>query len=409
MKPAQCRACGEPLKHTFCDLGLSPLSNSYVTVERTRQGDVFYPLHAFVCDNCFLVQLEVFETPEAIFSDYAYFSGFSASWLRHAEAYAKDMTARFGLTPESKVVEVASNDGYLLQCFVARGIPSLGVEPAGNVAKVAIERNVPTEVMFFGEATASKLKEAGHAADLMCANNVLAHVPDIHDFVAGFRVLLKPDGVGTFEFPHLLRMIAERQFDTIYHEHFSYLSLGVVASVLSKNGLRVFDVEELATHGGSLRVFFCQDAAIHAEGAAPARVMEAERSAGLFDLSGYTQFGRDVVDIKSDTLEFLVKAHRDGKRVVGYGAAAKGNTFLNYCGIGPEFIQAVADRSPHKQNTLLPGSRIPVVSPETMLALRPDYVLIFPWNLKDEIAREMAQIRDWGGRFVTAIPSLAVF
>ena len=404
-----CRLCGAALDRSLVDLGLSPLANAYVPAERANRGEMFHPLHAFVCEACFLVQLEAFETPEAIFSDYAYFSGFSAGWLAHAEAYVAAMQARFGLGPDSRIVEVASNDGYLLQYAVARGISALGVEPAANVAAVARERGIPTEVAFFGTETATRLHAEGHVADLMAANNVLAHVPDLHDFVAGFRILLKPEGVATFEFPHLLRMLEEHQFDTIYHEHFSYLSLGVVARLLEAHGLRVFDVEEWPTHGGSLRIFACHEAAAHATSPAVARGAQAERSAGLFELQGYAGFGRAVADIKCAALQFLIAEREAGRTVCAYGAAAKGNTFLNYCGIGPELVRAVADRSPHKQSTLLPGSRIPVVSPEALLALRPDSVLILPWNLKDEIASEMAAIREWGGRFVTAIPRLTVF
>lgn len=397
------------MRHTFVDLGQSPFANSYVTADKLRGGETFYPLHVFVCDRCFLVQLEEFESPESIFSDYAYFSSYSTSWLKHSEAYANAMTDRFDLGATSKVVEVASNDGYLLQYFVARNIPVLGIEPAANVAKVAVDRGVPTEVLFFGEATAQQLLAAGHAADLMAANNVLAHVPDILDFAAGFRVLLTPEGVATFEFPHLLRMIEQKQFDTIYHEHFSYLSLAVVIDVLGRNALRVFDVERLSTHGGSLRVFVCHQGATHPERPVVGQIVEEERRAGLLTLTGYSRFAEGVIAIKCRALEFLIEARDAGKLVCGYGAAAKGNTFINYCGIGPEFVRVVADRSPHKQDTWLPGSRIPVVSPENMLALKPDYVLIFPWNLKEEISAELSQLREWGGRFVTAIPNLAVF
>lgn len=409
MTAPTCRACGAALTRTFCDLGLSPLANSYVTPERRHLGEVFHPLHAYVCDACWLVQLEAFESPEAIFSDYAYFSGFSAGWLRHAEAYVAAMIERFGLGPESKVVEVASNDGYLLQYFVASRVPVLGVEPAANVARVAVERGVPTEVAFFGRDTARRLAAAGHRADLTAANNVLAHVPDILDFAAGFAEILKPEGVATFEFPHLLRMIESRQFDTIYHEHFSYLSLGVVIGILRQQGLRVFDVEEWLTHGGSLRVFACHANAAHQPTPALERVVLSEWGANLFDASGYAGFGQAVADIKCDALRFLIEERAAGRTVCAYGAAAKGNTFLNYCGIGPELIGAVADRSPHKQGTWLPGSRIPVVSPDELLAMRPDTVLILPWNLKDEIAGEMAAIREWGGRFAVAIPELTVF
>lgn len=409
MKSGTCRACGTKLEHTFVNLGLSPFANSYVPASRVRSGEHFYPLHVYVCERCFLVQLEEFETPESIFSDYAYFSSYSTSWLRHAEHYAAAMTERFRLDRNSKVVEVASNDGYLLQYLVKRDIQVLGVEPAANVAKVAIERGVPTETAFFGEGTAERLRSEGHAADLMAANNVLAHVPDILDFMAGFRRLLKPDGVATFEFPHLLRMIEQTQFDTIYHEHFSYLSLSAVDFVVRQNLLRVFDVEKLPTHGGSLRVFVCHEDASHETGPAVANLLEEERAAGLLTLSGYAGFTQRVIEIKCAALDFLIQARRAGKTVVGYGAAAKGNTFLNYCGIGPEFIRAVADRSPHKQNTFLPGCRIPVVSPEQLAEMKPDYVLILPWNLKEEIASQLSEIRGGGARFITAIPELTVF
>ncbi|WP_031336723.1 class I SAM-dependent methyltransferase, partial [Rhodopseudomonas sp. B29] len=314
MKTGTCRSCGTPLEHSFVDLGLSPLANSYVPAERAHSGEMMFPLHAFVCEKCFLVQLEEFESPEHIFSDYAYFSSYSTSWLRHAEAYAAAMTARFGLDGSSKVVEIASNDGYLLQYFVGRGVPVLGIEPAANVAKVAVERGVATEVAFFGEKTAQRMREAGHAADLMAANNVLAHVPDILDFVAGFRVLLKPEGAATFEFPHLLQMMQHSQFDTIYHEHFSYLSLGAVDYVLRKNQLRVFDVEQLPTHGGSLRVFVCHDGAKHQASPAVKSVLDAERAAGLTSLDGYKNFAKTAIDIKCGALEFLIDAYRRGKK-----------------------------------------------------------------------------------------------
>ena len=404
-----CRVCGTALSHTFVNLGLSPLANAYVPLDRAGEGEKFYPLHAYVCEGCFLVQLEEFESPDAIFSDYAYFSSFSASWLRHADAYAAAMIARFDLGPGSKVVEVASNDGYLLRSFVDRGIPVLGVEPAANVAEVARAKGIACEVAFFGRETAERLRAAGHAADLMAANNVLAHVPDILDFVAGFAVLLKPDGVATFEFPHLLRQVENVQFDQIYHEHFSYLSLLSVGEVVRRVGLRVFDVEDLPTHGGSLRVFVTHPGARHVETPSVARVLAGETRAHLDELRGYDNFADAALAIKFAALEFLIAAKRAGKTVCGYGAAAKGNTFLNYLGVGTDMVRAVADRSPYKQGTLLPGSRIPVVSPEALAAMRPDYLLILPWNLKAEIAEEMKAIRDWGGRFVTAVPSVAVF
>ena len=404
-----CRACGTALEHTFADLGVSPLANSYVPMAKAREGEMMFPLHAHVCATCFLVQLEEFESPENIFSDYAYFSGFSTSWLHHAEAYVAAMVKRFHLGAATKVVEVASNDGYLLQYIVKRSIPVLGLEPAANVAKVAIERGVPTTIAFFGEDTARRLLAEGHAADLTVANNVLAHVPDILDFTAGFKTLLKREGVGTFEFPHLLRMIEHKQFDTIYHEHFSYLSLKVVAAILARNDLRIFDVEEWPTHGGSLRVFFCHEAASHRATSEVERILAEEQAAGLSELAGYTRFTDAVVAIKCASLKALIALREEGKVVVGYGAAAKGNTFLNYCGIGPELVRAVADRSPHKQGALLPGSRIPVVSPDALLAMRPDYVLILTWHLKEEVTAQMAEIRDWGGKFITAIPALNIF
>jgi SAM-dependent methyltransferase len=409
MKSGVCRVCGAALKHTAADLGLSPLANSYVTPEKSREGEMFYPLHVYVCDQCYLVQLEEFQSPEDIFSVYAYFSGYSASWLRHAENYVAKMQARFALSPDQTVIEVASNDGYLLQYFVQRGIPVLGVEPARNIAETAISRGVPTEIAFFGRVTAEKLRSEGHSADLMAANNVLAHVPNILDFIAGFQILLKPNGVATFEFPHLLRMLDESQFDTIYHEHFSYLSLEVVSHVAKLNGLRVFDVEELPTHGGSLRVFICHADARRDEQPTVRQVIATEAAAGLRDLATYDKFYKNIVRIKCESLDFLVRARRERKLVCAYGAAAKGNTFLNYCGVGRELVQVVADRSPHKQNTLLPGSRIPVVSPEVMLALEPTYVLILPWNLREEIAEQLSDIRKWGGSFVTAIPEIRQF
>ena len=359
--------------------------------------------------DCRLVQLEQFESPEHIFSDYLYFSSYSESWLRHAEAYAAAMVDRFGLGPHSSVVEIASNDGYLLQYFKARACRVLGVEPAANVAKVAVEKGIPSEVAFFGAATASRLKDAGHAADQMAANNVLAHVPDIDDFLEGFAVLLKPQGVATFEFPHLLRQMQESQFDTIYHEHFSYLSLHVVSRIMAAHGLRVFDVEELSTHGGSLRVFACLKAAEHAEHPLVARVLADEAAFGLEGAAAYRTFAKQVVDVKAGLLRFLLDARDAGKSVVAYGAPAKGNTLLNYCGVGPDLVAFTVDRSPHKQGTLLPGTRIPVRAPDAIIEARPDYVLILPWNLKDEIAGQMAAIRAWGGRFVVPIPTLQTF
>jgi len=405
-----CRACRTPLSRTFVDLGMSPLANSFVPMDKAEQGEVFYPLHAYVCENCFLVQLGEFETPENIFSDeYAYFSSFSSSWLHHAEAYVAAMVARFGIGPDHHVAEVASNDGYLLQYFLQRGVQVTGIEPAANCAQAAEAKGVRTESTFFHSQSARQLVASHGKADLMAANNVLAHVPDISDFVAGFREMLKPEGVVTFEFPHLARLIDSVQFDTIYHEHFSYLALGPVRSILAEQGLRVFDVEELSTHGGSLRVFACHAAAAHAQTLAVDALIEREAAQGLGDFAVYDGFADRVADIKDALLEFLIAARRAGKRVAGYGAPAKGNTLLNYCGVGPQHLAFTVDLNPVKQNRFLPGVRIPVLGVEEIARQKPDYLLILPWNLKDEIARQMDSIRKWGGQFVTAIPRLEVF
>jgi SAM-dependent methyltransferase len=405
-----CRACGAPLARSFVDLGMSPLANAFVPLDRREAGETFYPLHVLVCDACTLVQLAQFAAPETIFSaDYPYFSSFSSSWLAHAERYAATMVERFGLTRDAHVAEVASNDGYLLQYFAQRGMPVTGIEPAANCAAAAAARGVPTEVLFFGTVTARDVAARRGQAALIAANNVLAHVPNIHDFVGGFRELLLPGGVATFEFPHLLSLIRFNQFDTIYHEHFSYLALGPVERVMAANGLRVFDVERLATHGGSLRLFVCHQSAAHAETAAVAALAEEERAGGLHDPAFYAAFAPRLVEIKAAVLEFLIGARRAGKTVAGYGAAAKGNTLLNYCGIGPEFLGFVVDRNPAKQNTLLPGTRIPVLGVEVIVERRPDYLLILPWNLREEIMRDMAGIRAWGGRFAVAIPEFEVF
>lgn len=404
-----CRFCQAPLRDTFADLGVTPLSNAFVSPDRAGAMEPFYPLHAYVCGVCRLVQLEEFESPQAIFGDYIYFSSYSESWLRHAQTFAEAMTERLALDAASMVVEVASNDGYLLQYFQQRGVQVLGIEPAANVAAVARDKGIPSEVVFFGAETATRLGDSGIAPDLMVANNVLAHVPDINDFVRGFAILLKPDGVVSVEFPHLLRLMAESQFDTIYHEHFSYLSLHVVQRIFGRHGLRVFDVEDLSTHGGSLRVFACHAANVRrTETSAVARVLAAELAAGLEGDDAYRRFAQQVVDAKCSLLRFLIEARAAGKRVAGYGAPAKGNTLLNYCGVGPEMISFTVDRSPHKQGTLLPGTRIPVRAPEALLEAKPDYVLILPWNLRDEITAQMAAIRDWGGRFVIPIPTTQV-
>ena len=410
MSSLSCRFCAQPLVETFADCGMTPMANAFIEPSAADRMEPFYPLHAYVCGNCKLVQLASFESPQAIFSDYLYFSSFSQSWLDHAERYAARMTERFGLSAGSLVVEIASNDGYLLQYFAGRGIGVLGVDPAANVAAVANEKGIQTEVAFFGADTARRLQARGVAPNLMTANNVLAHVPDLHDFVEGFRILLAPSGVATFEFPHLLQLMRHNQFDTIYHEHFSYLSLSMVERLFAEHGLVLFDAEELPTHGGSLRIFLRHEAnAALAQGSAVARVRNDEIEAGLERIETYRLFAKGVVDSKCALLEFLVDARQRGERVAAYGAPAKGNTLLNYCGVGPELIAFTVDRSPHKQGLLLPGTRIPIRPPEAILEDKPDYVLILPWNLRDEVVRQMSDIRSWGGRFVVPIPRVEVF
>jgi len=405
--PGPCRSCGAPLTRTFVDLGLSPLANGYLRPDQLGQMEPFYPLHAYVCDACLLVQLEEFESPAQIFSDYLYFSSFSRLWLDHARAYAGHMIGELGLGPRSLVVEIASNDGYLLQYFKEQGVPVLGVEPAANVAQAALDKGVPTEVAFFGRETARRLCARGVVPDLIAANNVLAHVPDLDDFVAGFKMLLAPAGILTVEFPHLLRLIAGLQFDTIYHEHFSYLSLLAIGPVFARHGLAIVDVEELPTHGGSLRLFVAH-AGSRAVSPRVAALCETERAAGLGRPEGYDGFAEAVIRVKCDLLEFLIGARRAGRRIAAYGAPAKGNTLLNYCGIGPELVGFTVDRSPHKQGHVLPGSHIPILAPEAVFERRPDDLLILPWNLRDEIMEQMSGIRAWGGRFVVPIPALEV-
>lgn len=409
MGDANCRFCATPLRHSFCDLGMSPLSNAYLKAGQLQQAEAFYPLHAYVCEHCFLVQLMEFESPDRIFSDYAYFSSYSDSWLAHARRYVEKVTGRFGLDAGSHVVELASNDGYLLQYFVERGIPVTGVEPAANVAEVARRKGVETLVRFFGVDTAHAMVADGIRADLLLGNNVLAHVPDINDFVAGMQILLKPEGVITMEFPGLLALMQGNQFDTIYHEHFSYLSFSVAERIFAQHGITLFDVEELPTHGGSLRIYGCHagNAALPVMPAVDA-LRAREAAAGLDRLDTYVAFAAQVHETKRDLLEFLIRARREGRRIAGYGAPAKGNTLLNYCGIRGDFIDYTVDRSPHKQGCYLPGTHIPVYAPEKLAETRPDYVVIMPWNLRDEIVESMAHIRDWGGRFVTFIPRVEV-
>ncbi|MDB5499732.1 MAG: SAM-dependent methyltransferase [Phenylobacterium sp.] len=411
MTPPLCRFCRTPLVDTFIDLGRQPLANSYLTAEQLAAGnEPAYPLHVRVCHECFLVQADDAVPADAIFDDaYAYFSSYSTSWVEHARRYAAAMAERFDLGPESLVVEVASNDGYLLQHFVEMDIPVLGVEPTANTAEAARARGVPTEVMFFGEQTGQRLAARGYRADLMAANNVLAHVPDIGDFVAGFRELLKDEGVLTFEFPHLLNLIEKVQFDTIYHEHFSYLSLLAVEQVLRANGLRPFDVERLSTHGGSLRLFCCHMGSGHEETEALVTLREDEHAAGLDRIESYAGFAPRVEAVRDSFRAFLAVEKAAGRRVAAYGAAAKGNTFLNYCGTTTDDVVAVFDASPAKQGRFLPGSHLPILAPQAVREIRPDDLLILPWNLRDEIMAQMAFIRDWGGRFVTASPQTRVF
>lgn len=406
-----CRLCGAALRDSFCDLGMSPPSNAFLEAGQLNAMERFYPLHAWVCGECKLVQLEVFETPEALFpADYAYFSSYSETWLAHARDFAAAASARFALGTSHRVVEIASNDGYLLQFFKARGVPVLGIEPAANVARAAQEKGVPTRVEFFGAACAGRLAAEGTAADLVVANNVLAHVPALNDFVEGIRVLLAPGGAATLEFPHLLRLMRGNQFDTIYHEHFSYFSLLAAVRLFAAHALRVFDVEELPTHGGSLRLYVCHEGNPDcAKSGAVPRVLAEEREAGLDSLETYAAFQEQVRDTKRALLEFLIGAKREGKRIAGYGAAAKGNTLLNYCGIRGDFLDYVADLSPHKQGKFLPGTHVPVVAPGRIRATRPDYLLVLPWNIRDEVMAQNAFIRDWGGRFVIPIPRVEVF
>lgn len=405
----QCRFCGTELRHTFVDLGKTPLANSFLTKEELNQKEPVYPLHVRVCHVCFLAQLEEFESPAHIFSDYAYFSSYSESWLRHARLYSENMVSRFGLGSESHVVEIASNDGYLLQYFLSQGIPVLGIEPATNVALAAQEKGIPTLTEFFGVQTATEMRAAGKTADLLLGNNVLAHVPELNDFVAGLKIVLKPQGVITMEFPHLMRLISGNQFDTIYHEHFSYFSFTTVEQVFARHGLTLFDVEELSTHGGSLRIY-----AQHSEYEdreitdRVAELKERERETGAGRLETFAAFGERVKETKRALLDFLIVAKREGKSVVGYGAPAKGNTLLNYCGIGTDLIDYTVDLNPHKHGHFLPGSHIPIHSPEKINQTRPDYVLILPWNLRDEIIGQLENAREWGVKFVVPIPSVEI-
>jgi len=405
-----CRFCGTTLKHTFVDLGMQPLCESYVGLDQLNRMEPFYPLHTYVCSHCFLVQLEEYVSPEEIFSEYAYFSSYSDQWLEHAKNYVEMIVDRLGLNERSQVVEVASNDGYLLQYFVERGIPVLGVEPAANVAEAAVEKGVPTVVEFLGLRFARELVAKRGGADLLIGNNVLAQVPGLNEFVASMKILLKPSGVITMEFPHLARLMEGNQFDTIYHEHFSYFSLSTVERVFEAQSLRIFDVEELPTHGGSLRIY-----ARHVgDGSKPvsfrvADLRDAERAEGLMDLETYFLFAEKVRETKRSLLDFLIRVKRGRKSVVGYGAPGKGNTLLNYCGIRSDFLDYTVDRNPYKQGKFLPGTHIPIFGPGKIEETKPDYVLILPWNIKGEIMRQLSYIGDWGGQFVVPIPKVTLY
>lgn len=407
---SKCRFCSNELEYSVVDLGMSPLCQKHVKPENANEMEKFYPLHAYVCQNCWLVQLEEFATPDEIFADeYAYFSSYSDSWLEHVKQYTDRMVERFGFNQNSLVVEIASNDGYLLQWFDGKGIPVLGIDPAANVATVAREKGVRTEVEFFSKDTALKLSQKYGEADLLLGNNVLAHVPDINDFVAGMKEMLAPNGVITMEFPHLQRLMEQNQFDTIYHEHFSYLSFVAVNRIFAHHGITLFDVEELPTHGGSLRIYGRHTSDSEKEVTENVKeLLQREVDLGFETLEYYTTFEEKVKETKRKLLAFLIEAKRKGKNIVGYGAPGKGNTLLNYCGIRTDFIDYTVDRSPHKQGNYLPGTRIPILHPDVIKETKPDYVLILPWNLKDEIINQHSYIREWGGKFVVPIPELKV-
>ena len=406
-----CRGCAAPLTHTFVDLGMSPLCQTQISPGDLNRGENFYPLHVYLCTACWLVQLQEYVSPQVIFNEaYPYFSSFSDSWVEHARHYAAKMQAEQGIKPSSFVVELASNDGYLLQHFLGAGVRCLGIEPTASTARAAIERGVPTQIEFFGTEVAERLRAAQGSADLVLGNNVLAHVPDLNDFVQGVSRLLGPQGFCTFEFPHLMRLMEFNQFDTIYHEHFSYFSFTAVSAVFARHGLTMFDVEELPTHGGSLRIFAQPLATgLRPRTARVAGLLAREEAEGVRDLGSYGRFQSRVHDTKRGLLRFLIEARAAGKTVVGYGAPGKGNTLLNYCGIGTDFLDYTVDRNPMKKGTWTPGTRIPILDPEVIATTRPDFVLILPWNLREEISGKMAFIREWGGRFVVPIPAVEIF
>jgi SAM-dependent methyltransferase len=404
----RCRLCGGALEHTFVDLGMSPLCESYLAPGQLDAMEPYFPLHALVCRTCFLVQLREYVSPEAIFREYAYFSSYSTTWVAHAKAYCEMIERRLGLGPDSLVVELASNDGYLLQHFLPGGIPVLGIEPAANVAKVARDKGIPTRVDFFGVELAEALVAEGKRADLIVGNNVLAQVPDLNDFVAAMALLLAEDGVITLEFPHLERLMAENQFDTIYHEHFSYFSLITIKRLAARHGLKLVDVEELTTHGGSLRVYLAHVGSARPTSTRVATLLAREHRHGFADLATYTSFAEQVRRTKRKLLSFLIAVKDEGKTICGYGAPGKGNTLLNYCGIGTDFLEFTVDRNPYKHGRFTPGMHIPIHPVDALDAVKPDYVLILPWNLKDEIVQQMRHVGDWGGKFIVPIPEMTV-
>ncbi|MCI0600086.1 MAG: class I SAM-dependent methyltransferase [Beijerinckiaceae bacterium] len=408
VKPQWCRLCGSRLEHTFVDLGMSPLCESFLTAEQRDAVEPYYPLHVLVCGNCFLVQLRQYVSPQHIFTEYAYFSSYSTSWVAHAKAYCRMIKERLGLNAESLAVELASNDGYLLQHFLPLGVPVLGIEPAANVAAVAIGNGIPTRVAFFGVKLAEKLVEEGYRADLIVGNNVLAQVPDLNGFVAGMRRLLKPEGVITLEFPHLQRLIEGNQFDTIYHEHFSYFSFVTIEKMAARHGLKLIDVEELPTHGGSLRVYLAHQESERQPAKAVADMLTRERDLGFLDIATYSSFASQVGRTKRELLALLSKAKDEGKTICGYGAPGKGNTLLNYCGIGTDFLEFTVDRSPYKHGRFTPGMHIPIHDVGAIDAAKPGYVLILPWNLRQEIIEQMRHIGDWGGKFIVPIPEAGI-
>lgn len=407
-KRTACRFCGAPLVHSVVDLGAQPPCNSIVSPERFNLAEAFYPLHVMVCQACLLVQLETDVAPDSIYTEYSYFSSYSDTWLEHARRYTQMISGRLGLGHNHQVVELASNDGYLLQYFIERKIPAYGIDPAANVAQVAIQKGVPTVVAFFGVETARELAAQGKQADLIIANNVFGHIPDINDFVGGMKILLKPGGTITIEIPHFMRLMEHNQFDTIYHEHYCYHTLHADVRIFARHGLKLFDVEELPTHGGSMRMYACHADDPRQISPQVGQLTQLETERGLACIETYQAFGEQVKETKRKLLEFLIQAKRAGKTIVGYGAPGKGNTLLNYCGIRSDFVDYTVDRNPYKQGKFLPGSRIPIHPPDRIAETKPDYVLILPWNIKDEIMQQMAHVREWGGRFVAPIPEVTV-